>query len=787
MDTTGYTNGNTPMAIDDKFEATANNILLIEDNPGDARLVELLLMESDLENCKITHKTTLQEGLDELENQGKFAAVLLDLSLPDSRGFVTLEKLLERFPDNNVIVMTGLADKEIGVNAVKVGAQDFLVKGAFDAESLAKSLRFSIERSAVLKRLEESQRIAHIGNWEYNPATHDFTGSAEVYRIFGYTSHKVTFTKEELENQDSPVYILHQLHQETLQEGSLKRDVKIKMDGKLRYVFIQMSINQNIRGKMVINGIIQDITERKQAELEMIKNRERYQNIFSHSKDAIYIATPTGKLIDCNQATLGLIGATLEEINEKGGIHEFYSPEGAREEVLTALKGQSVVKDVELEITQPSGEKRYCVISANINDEDDQHGVIYNGILRDITERKQAEELQKERDVARKSAQMKEQFIASVSHEMRTPMNAILGMSNLLLKTELMSEQLNYVSSIKQSSVILLGVINDILEVSTLQNGKVKFDYEHVDMQELLANLVNVMQYKINEKDLTFQLIVHDDVPQVIECDKLRLNQILYNLVGNAVKFTDHGFINIEVKVVEKDQNGRARLLFEVEDSGIGIPEDKLEAIFDSFTRVRSKNRLYEGTGLGLSIAKSLVRQQDGVIGARSTFGEGSTFYFELTFGIGTQADLEAVEKQEEEEIFLDEDMVFRLLLVEDHKMNQLVARKTLQKQWKNIDLTIADNGQIAVDILKENTFDIILMDIQMPVMDGYETTHYIRNNMPEAISKIPILAMTAHAHISKDEKFKEYGMDDFVLKPFEPNQLFQKVTTYVNKHRENQ
>ena len=785
MDTTGYNNGNNSMTFDEKFEATTNKILLIEDNPGDARLVELLLMESDLENCEITHCTTLKEGLDELERKDSFAAVLLDLSLPDSRGFTTLEKLIERFPDNNVIVMTGLSDKEVGVNAVKVGAQDFLVKGAFDAESLAKSLRYSIERSVVLKRLEESQRIAHIGNWEYNPATHNFTASAEVYRIFGYTSHKITFTKEELENPESPVNILHQLHEETLKEGNLKRDVRVKnLEGNIRYVFTQTSINQNLRGEMVVNGIIQDITERKLAEQEMIKNRERYQNIFSQSKDAIYIATPSGKLIDCNQATLDLIGGDLEEINSKGGIHQFFMPANARERVLQALlEDQAEVKDVELEITQLNGEIRYCVISANINAEDHQHGVIYNGIIRDITERKQAEELQKERDVARKSAQMKEQFIASVSHEMRTPMNAILGMSNLLIKTELFDEQQDYVASIKQSSEILLGVINDILEVSTLQNGKVKFEYEHVDLHELLANLVNVMQYKINEKDLTFQLVVHDDVPQIIECDKLRLNQILYNLVGNAVKFTDHGFINIEVKVIDKGENGRTRLLFEVEDSGIGIPEDKLEAIFDSFTRVRSKDRLYEGTGLGLSIAKSLVKQQQGNIGARSTFGEGSTFYFDLEFGVGTQADLEEVEVKETE-VFLDENTEFRLLLVEDHKMNQLVARKTLQKQWGNIDLTIADNGQIAIDILKENTFDIILMDIQMPVMDGYETTQYIRNNMTEEIAKIPILAMTAHAHISKDEKFKEYGMDDFVLKPFEPKQLFQKVTTYVNKYR---
>jgi len=373
---------------------------------------------------------------------------------------------------------------------------------------------------------------------------------------------------------------------------------------------------------------------------------------------------------------------------------------------------------------------------------------------------------------------MKEQFIASISHEMRTPMNAILGMSNLLIQTELSEEQDNYISSVKQSSEILLGIINDILEISTLENGKVLFEDNNFDLYQVLSNLVNVMQYKINEKDLQFKLNIEPDVPKFIIGDKLRLNQILYNLVGNAVKFTDTGFVKVTVKKLQ-EKIEKIHLRFIVEDTGIGIPGDKLEAIFDSFTRIRQKERLYEGTGLGLSIAKNLINQQGGRIGAQSEMGKGSIFHFDLVFNKGQISNIKpAIPTPQENEV--DNDLAINLLLVEDHKMNQLVARKTLEKQWKSIKITIANNGQEAIDILKEKKdFDIILMDIQMPILDGYETTQYIREEMPPEIAKIPILAMTAHAHIAKDNKFKEYGMDDYVLKPFEPKQLFEKIAHY--------
>ena len=758
--------------------ASMNKVLLIEDNPGDARLVEIFLSESDLQHCEVINKTTLTSGLESLKSGEEYAAILLDLTLPDSRGFETLEKLVAQFPQNNIIVLTGLADKELGLKAVKAGAQDFLIKGAFDSESLAKSLRYSIERNKVLKRLEETQRIANIGNWEYYPGTETLSASDEVYRIFGCSPKKIPVHRDSLLQEDCPLSVLHQLHDLAAVSGEVKKDLKIRQkNGAFRYVFVQCIAHRGEDNELVFQGIIQDITERKLAEQEMTKSRERYQEIFTQSRDALFICTLDGKFIDFNQATLDLFGYTKEELLELEDAHRLYYPLERKNEFILKLKNQKAIKDYEINVAHKSGEVRECMVTANIIVTDDFVG--YNCIMRDITEQRQAEKLRKARDLARQSAQMKEQFVASISHEMRTPMNAILGMSNILIQMDLGHEQLNLVNSIKQSSEILLGVVNDILEISAIQNGKIVFENDPFDLHELLNNLVNVMQYKAQEKDLYLEVLVSPDVPRIISGDKLRLNQVLYNLVGNSIKFTDRGYVKVFVKKLH-DIMDNVQLQFVVEDTGIGIPEDKIEAIFETFTRIRQKDRVFEGTGLGLSICKNLVELQGGKIGATSTVGKGSVFFFDLI--LETADELAEPAPPDMDVQILDPDAAFRLLLVEDHKMNQMVARKTLERKWKNIHITIADNGQIAIDILEKEDFDLVLMDIQMPVMDGYESTHYIRDNFPPEKASLPILAMTAHAHISKDEKFREYGMNDFVLKPFEPDDLFYKISKYIKK-----
>jgi signal transduction histidine kinase len=522
-------------------KATAINVLLIEDNPGDARLVEILLEDSGFD-CRVDNKMSLEEGI-QAHFTKEYGVVLLDLTLPDSRGFETLQRFIKAHGDANVIVMTGLMDKELGLNAVRAGAQDFLMKGGFDSELLAKTLHYSIERKNALNTLAESQKA---------------------------------------------------------------------------------------------------------------------------------------------------------------------------------------------------------------------------------------------REVAEESARMKEQFIASISHEMRTPMNAIYGMSNLLAQTNLDVEQRSYIDSVKQSSEILLGVINDILEISTLQNGKMDFECKDFDLTELMNNLINVMQYKKDEKIIDFILTIDPSVPQFLKGDKLRFNQILFNIVGNAVKFTDKGHVKIGVNML--DRNGvDCRLKFTIQDSGIGIPAEKVDTIFETFTRIRTKDRIFEGTGLGLAIVKNLVMQQDGKVWATSALGQGTTMHVEMPFTISDKVVSNEPEVKIPADFELSKGRTFKLLLVEDHKMNQIVATKHLQKQFPSIELTIANDGVEAIELLKNvgNIFEVILMDIQMPKMDGNETIAHIRANMPEITA--PVLAMTAHAYISKDNIFKSYGFDDFVLKPFVPEDLFAKVHKYIN------
>lgn len=759
-----------------------SKILLIEDNPGDARLVEILLEESDFYECEIVNKTTLGEGLEALE-QDDFAAVLLDLTLPDSKGFETLEQLIEAKPDVNVIVMTGLAAKEIGIRAVQVGAQDFLVKGDFDADQLAKTLRYSIERNSVLQRLEEAQRIAHIGNWEYDVTTEQFDLSDEVYRIFGYSAKEIVMNKDTFLGHvhKDDFEIMTQSFQLAIENKPVKLDYRIvNQQGEVRYISVHSRpVSNKSENVTRIYGIIQDITDRKSAELELLKSQERYQSIFSQSRDAIYISNGE-RLVDFNDAAVGLFGYSEEELKTIP-VKNLYKDEDDKDRFNSLMETFSFVKDFEVELLRKDGTVKHCLLTSTAIETEEFSG--YHGIIRDITVRRQTEELRKAKEVAERSTQMKEKFLANVSHEMRTPMNGILGLTNILLKTPLDEEQANYLASIRESSQHLLGIINDILEISSLKEGKINLEEKEINISELLKNLVNIINFKAQEKNLVLSVNIADNVDKVILGDSLRLQQILTNLAGNSVKFTEEGFVKIAVNKV-RENNDVVVLEFKVSDSGIGIPDDKIEVIFETFTRVfDAKKKTFGGTGLGLAITKQLIQLHGGNIKVESKLGEGSTFTCEIPFK-KAETKPESVEVIQEEDYSLNIGRDVQILLVEDHKLNQIVARKTLEKEFANVVVTIADNGQIAVDKLKENDYDLILMDIQMPVMDGYEATKYIREQMPDDKAKTIIFAMTAHAHMAQDEKFKEYGMDDCVLKPFEPKQLFSKIAYYINNNK---
>lgn len=757
---------------------TTHKILLIEDDPSFAKLVEILLKESDLIRCEVVNKATLASGINELSANNDYAAVLLDMNLPDSRGFETLDMLLAKHPDANVIVLTGFENQEMGIKAVTAGAQDFIIKHHSDGAALAKALRYSIERRNVMSRLEETQRIAKIGNWESIPSTDYFKASYQIYQVFEKPVKSTQVSYAEVTASSHPFQVFKEIEAEARGDKEAQRDIQIKTaSGEIRFIYALCKAEQLANGEYRYTGVVQDITERKLAELAKKESQERYENIFRESKDAIYVCNIDGKLIDCNPSTVEMLGHSVDALKEMNSIHYLLFQQDGGTYFLERLIKEKTIRDYEVELTQEGEESRWLLITANISPSNPS---VYNSIVRDITERKRHEELVIARDKALEAERVRDELIASISHEMRTPMNAILGNSNLLLQTNLETEQLDYVTFIRQSSEILLGIINNILDIATMANGRINFEQKDFDIYELITSLSNVMKFQFDKKGLKFHQDIDQNIPKLIRGDRLRLNQILYNLVGNAAKFTDKGHVKLEARVLEETDKD-ILLKFWVKDTGIGMDPTKLDHIFKTFARIQRKDRIYEGTGLGLPITKNLIELQGGKIGVDSEPNVGSTFYFELRFekGVAAEMDKPDTPKKNWE---IDEDRSFRLLLVEDHKMNQIVAKKTLIKKWKNLEVVIAENGQIAIEKLQESSFDIILMDIQMPVMDGYEATTYIRNQMPPEISKTPILAMTAHAHISKDANFQQRGMDDYVIKPFDPEQLFRKIEHYLNQ-----
>lgn len=490
--------------------------------------------------------------------------------------------------------------------------------------------------------------------------------------------------------------------------------------------------------------------------------------------DAIYLSTLDGTFTGCNRALLEMLGYSYKELMQLS-VSAIYAHPDDRRHLLQQLIDKGEVRDYEVQLKRKNGELIDCLVNSSVRRDQNHEIVGFQGIIRDITLRKKTFELQRAKDLAERANKFKAEFLANMSHEIRTPMNAIGGMLQLLNKTNLEPKQHEYLDGMQTAVDSLLQIINDILDFSKIEAGKMELDNRPFSLQQTVEAIISTIRFKAEEKGLELVLDMDPSIPPNLQGDPLRINQILLNLISNAIKFTPEGEVRVTIRLIDKLDH-KARLFFSVKDTGIGIEQEKLQDIFESFTQASTDTtRLYGGTGLGLAIVKKLIDMLNGAIMVRSRKGQGSEFIFELELS-QTDNVQPASQSEQEKDWSTVQDLQARFLMAEDHALNQLVTTEMLKGRFPSLQIDVAETGRQAISLFEDHNYDLVLMDVQMPEMDGHEAARYIRTHFPKPKSEVPILAFTAYATSGEAEKCLEAGMNDYISKPVRATQLISKI-----------
>ncbi len=526
---------------------------------------------------------------------------------------------------------------------------------------------------------------------------------------------------------------------------------------------------------LISRQLKQEIARRKNAEKQVCCQKEILDNILESFPYPLYV-------IDADDHAIIMANSAARIEKTANNVNTPYG-EAENNCLLEEVKktGKTVVK--EHIGYNKNGSPRFFEIQCNPVFDSKGNVIQVIEYSLDITEHRQMEnDFQRAKETAESASQAKSDFLARMSHEIRTPLNAIIGMTRLLSDTYLSSEQYDYTKTIRSSSEVLLFLINDILDFSKIEAGKLDLEIIDFNLKNTIEEVVGILSIRADEKGLRLSHTVESDVSIYLRGDPIRLRQIMTNLVNNAVKFTENGEVTIHVSV-EEHCDANTRLQFSILDTGIGIPKDRLDSLFKSFSQGNASiTRNYGGTGLGLAISKQLTEMMDGKVGVESELGIGSKFWFTALFEKQTgklkyDADKPPVPGFQ----FPISEHNIHILLVEDNEVNRKVVLALLKKLGFNAD--IACNGKQAVEMLGKSSYDIVLMDIQMPEMNGIEATKVIRDPGSKVIRHdIPVIAMTANAMKGDRELCLEAGMDDYIAKPVEPGELL----ALIRKHYEN-
>ncbi|MEZ2229133.1 PAS domain S-box protein [Microcoleus sp.] len=661
---------------------------------------------------------------------------------------------------------------------------------------------------ALATSLAAAQRLAHVGNWEWDLSTNTTIWSEELSRIFGLDSSQPAPTvaefaqyvhPDDLEKWQSSINAAMTTGEPYTLEYRILQPESIITDGNLPSQTNQGSFIRYIeaRGEPVVNPqgevtniftTLMDITLRKLAEIALVESEEKYRHLVETSQDIIWSCDATGHLTFVNQAVKQIYGYEPEEMIGCS-FSDFFAPESTAPDLELQqylLTGNSVFQYESIVLGKDG---RIIDINtkaiAHLNSEGNVMGA--TGTASDITERKQAEiTLRQAKEEADRANKAKSEFLSNMSHELRTPLNAILGFSQLLSRdTGLGEEQQQYLSIIIRSAEHLLILINNILQMSKIEVGLVTVNNSTFDLQKMLINTEEMLKMQAQKKGLQLIFDCAHNLPKYIETDESKLRQILINIIGNALKFTSEGGVNLRIKheilnseytLTNSPQINDCCLLFEVEDTGPGISPEEMDSLFKPFAQTESGRKAQEGTGLGLPISKQFVNLMGGEMSVVSTVGEGSIFKFDIKVSLPDTVEIQITQTARRVVGIEPGQPEYRILAVDD----RLESRLLLVRMLSSLGFAVreAENGVQAIEVWSSWEPHLIWMDMRMPVMDGYEATKRIKAHLKGQATVI--IALTASAFDEERSVILSVGCDDFVAKPFREQVILEKMAKYL-------